>query len=118
MTTLEPEQVQFFSDEEIADARRELRAADDVLEYEQYRRMAVKDMTPEQMARACDIARDRMARTDDVATKAVLVQFIRDVELQASKKYPGRKVAGSLSVGVAGILQGLGLARQGDPVGS
>lgn len=108
-TPLDPEVVASLPDEAIKEARAELRAADDVLEYEQYRRMDVRTMTPDQMARACDIARERIGRTDDPATKALLVQFVRDVELAASSRFPGRKIAGRLDVGVAGILDGLGL---------
>lgn len=108
-TQIDPEYVATLPDEAIAEARAELRAADDVLEYEQYRRMDVRTMTPDQMARACDIARARLLSTTDVETRAILVRFVRDVELAASQRFPGRKVAGRLDVGVAGILDGLGL---------
>jgi len=109
MATVDPEVVMNLDDEQIKQARAELAAVDEVFEYEQYRRMAVKDMTPDQMARACDIARDRIKRAPDPETKAILTRFIRDVELEASRKFPGREVAGRLDIGVAGILQGIGI---------
>lgn len=109
---IDPEVVASLDDETLAAARAELRAADDVLEYEQYRRMSVREMTPDQMARACDIARDRIAKAPDAETKAVLVRFIRDVELEGARRFPDRKIAGSLNVGVSSIIQNLGLGAR------
>lgn len=110
MATIDPDFVATLTDEDIAESRAQLRAADDVFEYEQYRRMSIREMTPDQMARACDIARDRIKTAPDAETRAILVAFIRDVELEGSRRFPGRKVAGRLDVGVAGVIEALGRA--------
>jgi len=109
VATVDPEVVAGLDDELIKNTRAELKAIDEVFEYEQYRRMAIKAMTPDQMARACDIARDRIVRAPDAETKAVLTRFIRDIELEGARRFPGRQVAGRLDIGVEAILKGIGI---------
>jgi hypothetical protein len=98
------ETVQSLTDTQLAEARAELQSVVDVVDYERLRRKPVREMTPDEMARACDLARGRIAATDDPLTVAVLHAFIRDVELVGREKFVGRRVTGRLDVGINQIF--------------
>lgn len=112
MAGIDYKTVTLLTDDQLREARAELQAVVDIVDYEQLKRMPVREMNPDQMARSCDLARGRIAVTNDPVTVAVLHEFIRNVELVGREKFLGRRVTGRLDVGIGQIFENV-LGRVG-----
>lgn len=96
--------------EQLMQLRAALKAQDKILEYEELKRLPIGMMTPEQMARSCDLAREQLEIIEEPSVRAGLEGFIKAIDEYARENHRDRKITGVLAAWgtptVGGLMRG------------